>query len=279
MRPRRGGLGRGLDALLEPEPEGLRNVRVDQLQPNQYQPRSDFDDEGLAELAESLRTQGMVQPIVVAKREGGRFTIVAGERRWRAAQRAGLTEVPVVVRELANEQELLEVALVENLQRSDLNPMEEAEAFASLSKGFGLAQEEVAQQVGKSRASVANSMRLLKLPPQVQDLLRAGQLTAGQARPLIGLEAKRAVEWAERAVAEGLTARKLEALTREADRKEKPRKARLDADSRAAADRLSRKLHTKVEIRRRGKKGSLVLHFNDEEELMRLYDLLIGREN
>jgi ParB family chromosome partitioning protein len=210
----------------------------------------------------------------------GSYTIVAGERRWRAAQRAGLTEVPVVLRELAGDRELLELALVENLQRADLNPVEEAEAYRTLQDTFGLGQEEIAARVGKARTTVANTLRLLKLPEEVRDLLRDGSLTAGQARPLLALEdEEELVALARRAVARGLTARDLERASRggaeaAGARREPPAR---DVHTAAAEERLTRRLQTRVEIRRRRKGGTLSIHFHSEEELMRLFDLLMAQ--
>jgi ParB family chromosome partitioning protein len=268
---KRRGLGRGLDALLERETLGLRTVPVADLEPNRFQPRADFDQDGLEELAESIRSQGIVQPLVVTP-AGDRFLIVAGERRWRAAQRAGLTEIPVVVREVDGDQHLLELALVENLQRADLNAIEEAEAYRSLGQSFGLSHEEIGRRVGKSRATVTNALRLLKLPPEVLDMLRDGRLSAGQARPLATLAAQDALRLAERAARGGLSARKVEELATAKPSVRRPR--RQDADTQAAVERLTRTLQTKVEIRRRGRGGAVVLHFHDEESLMRLFDHL-----
>jgi len=270
---RRRGLGRGLDALLESDDLGLRNLPVGELKPNRYQPRSQFDEASLADLTESIRTQGIVQPLVVTTADRG-YLIIAGERRWRAAQRAGLAEVPVVVREVDGDQHLLELALVENLQRADLNPIEEAEAYSSLGHNFGLSHEEIGQRVGKSRTAVSNTLRLLKLPPEIQDMLRDGRLTGGQARPLAVLPGEQALRLAERAERDGLSARKLEELAAGVGKKRKP--AHEDPDTREAAQRLMRRLQTKVEIKRRGKGGTVVLHFHDEEGLMRLFDLLKG---
>ena len=271
------GLGRGLDALLEPSAPPVRTLSLGELVPNRYQPRSDFDDAGLEELAESIRSQGLVQPIVVTPGSDGKFTIIAGERRWRAARRAGLLEVPVVIRELESDRQLLELALVENLQRSDLNPVEEGEAYRSLKEAFGLSQEEIARQVGKGRSTISNAVRLLSLPEEIQDMLRDGRLAAGQARPLLSLrDGERQLELARKAVKEGLTARQLEELV---GRKLNPRAKRppgvVDPDTRAAAERLTRKLQTKVEIHRKGKGGTVRLHFYTEEELMRLYEFLL----
>lgn len=279
MSAKRRGLGRGLGALLEEEPEGLRTLPVDRLQPNRMQPRAAFDDDRLDELAESIRSQGLVQPLVVTPGTDGRYAIIAGERRWRAAQRAGLEAVPVVVREVAADRELLELALVENLQREDLNAIEEAEAYQMLQERFELSQEEIAQRVGKARSTVANALRLLRLPASIHDLLRDGRLTAGQARPLLTLADRDAQEeLARRAVREQLTARQLERLASEPKKgKKKAAQAPPEIHTAAAQDKLTRRLQTKVEIRRRGRGGQLRIHFHSEEELMRLYDLLMQR--
>jgi ParB family chromosome partitioning protein len=281
--PKRRGLGRGLDALLKPAAAEVRTLPVGQLLPNRKQPRRDFDDAALGELAASIRSQGVVQPIVVTPAGSGAYTIVAGERRWRAAQLAGLDEVPVVVRNVADDRELLELALVENLQRTDLNPVEEALAYQALQEEFGLSQEEVAQRVGKARTTVTNSLRLLNLPQPVLDLLRSGRLSAGQARPLLALgRAAEQVTLAERAVSEGLSARDLEQIAGHeggrGERKAKPPPA-LDVHSAAAAERLTQRLQTRVDIQRSRRGGGVVkIHFFSEEELMRLYDRLTGGE-
>jgi ParB family chromosome partitioning protein len=277
---RRRGLGGGLDALIqEPPPAAaVRSIPVDRLRPNRFQPRSRFDDQGLDELAESIRAQGVIQPLVVTGAGDGVYTIVAGERRWRAAQRAGLAEVPAVVREITGDRELLEVALVENLQRADLNPMEEAEAYQALQERFGLSQEEVASRVGKARPTVANTLRLLNLPAEVADLVRDGRLTAGQARPLLGLgDPDEQVRLAQRAARDGLTARDLERIAGEGRNKKRPAPKPVEVHAAAAQERLTRALQTRVEIRRRGKGGTLVVHYHSEEELMRLYDLLMAK--
>lgn len=277
------GLGRGLDALLRAD-EGVRAVAVDQLRPNRLQPRTRFDETGLAELAESIRTQGVVQPLIVQPKTDGTYTIIAGERRWRAAQLAGLTAVPVVVREVADDRQLLELALVENLQRADLDAVEEAEAFRALQEGFSLSQEEIARRVGKSRAAVANTLRLLRLPAKVLELLRAGRLTAGQARPLLALEEPIQQEIiAHRAADETLSARQLEELVARLRAPGKAKKRRSPAPAEphavAAAERLTQRLQTKVEIHRRGRGGTLRIHFHSEEELMRLFDLMMDRRS
>jgi ParB family chromosome partitioning protein len=287
--PKKRGLGRGLDALLQKSEEAPApaapppaadpvQLPVASLRPNRFQPRTQFDEAAIEELAESIRAQGVIQPIVVAPDASGAYTIIAGERRWRASRRAGLETVPVVVRPVSDDRELLELALVENLQRSDLNPLEESEAYLALQEKFGLSQEAIAARVGKARTTVTNALRLLRLPEEVQELLREGQLTAGQARPLLALAtAEEQILLAERAVREGLSARDLE---REAAPREKPPKKAakpVEVNTAAAEEKLTRRLQTKVEIRRRGKGGLLQIHFHSEEELMRLYDHLMER--
>jgi ParB family transcriptional regulator, chromosome partitioning protein len=273
------GLGRGLDALLEKAPmDEVRTLPVASLRPNRLQPRTRFDEAAIEELAESIRAQGVVQPLVVTL-QGEDWVIVAGERRWRAARRAGLEVVPVVVREVADDRELLELALVENLQRSDLNPLEEAEAYAALQEKFGLSQEAVAARVGKARTTVTNALRLLRLPEEVRELLREARLTAGQARPLLALAgAEEQIRLADRAVREELSARDLERLTapRVPAKTKKPDRP-VEVHTAAAEENLTRRLQTRVEIRRQGKGGHLRVHFHSEEELMRLYDVLIER--
>lgn len=278
MSVKRRGLGRGLDALLKPEEPGVRALPLSSLEPNRLQPRADFDETGLEGLAASIRAQGVVQPIVVTPGAEGKFIIVAGERRWRAARKAGLDEVPVVVHEVQGDRELLEMALVENLQRTDLNAVEEGEAYRSLQGTFGLSQEEIGKRVGKSRTTITNAMRLLRLPAEVQDMLRDGRLTAGQARPLLSLASEEEQSsLARRAVEKRLSARELEELTSSRKRSGKRRAIprRVDPDTATAAEKLTRRLQTRVEIQRRGRVGWVRLRFDSEEELMRLYDLLI----
>jgi ParB family chromosome partitioning protein len=292
MNARKRGLGRGLDALIQSNARedeapgggpgaGVRTLPVGSLKPNRLQPRSYFDESAIAELAASIKAQGVVQPIVVAPDPDGSYSIIAGERRWRAARHAGLEEVPVVVREVADDRERLELALVENLQRSDLNPLEEAEAYQALQEKFGLNQEEVATRIGKARTTVTNALRLLKLPAEVRELLRDGRLTAGQARPLLTLPSpEEQIDLALRAVTEGLSARDLERLTAAPKESTAPAKKPVKQDVHAAAaeEKLTRRLQTRVEIRRRGKGGDLRIHFHNEEELMRLYEMLMERE-
>lgn len=274
MSERRRGLGRGLDALIQPATQAS-SLPLEQLVPNRFQPRAEFDADDLRELADSIRAQGVVQPIVVTPAADGKFTIIAGERRFRAAALAGLQQVPVVVREDVDERGMLEMALVENLQRSDLNAVEEAEAYRSLQERFGLSQEEVAERVGKSRPTVTNSLRLLNLEPQVLQLLRDGALSAGQARPLLALEGVAQVAMAQRAAKRALSARRIEALVK-VSAKKRTRPA-VDVHTAHAQKELTSALQTKVEIRRSGRGGTVRLHFYSEEELIRLFELLVAR--
>ncbi len=277
MSDRKRGLGRGLAALL-PADEGVRSVPVGQLEPNRKQPRTRFDEQSLEELAASIRAQGVIQPLIVSPTGAGTYTIVAGERRWRAAQRAGLAAVPVVVRRVADDRQQLELALVENLQRADLNPIEEADAYRTLHEQFALSHEEIGARVGKGRSAVSNALRLLRLPGEIQELLRSGELTAGQARPLLGLnEPEAQLRLARQAAAEGLSARDLEALTgdRAAGPQRRPRTRKPpEPNAAAAAERLTQRLQTRVEIERRGRGGVIRIHYHCEEELIRLFDLL-----
>lgn len=263
------GLGRGLDALLpKVEKGGVQQLQVAQLQPSPFQPRKRLDESGIAELADSISRKGVIQPIVVRPLEGG-YEIVAGERRFTAAKQAGLTTIPAIVRELTD-QETLEIAIVENLQREDLNAMEEARAFKLL-LDFGMNQERVAEAVGKSRSSIANTLRLLMLPGRAQDAVEAGVIAAGHARAILAQpEADR--EWAfDEIVRHDLTVREAEGLKRLSPKAERRKAAgryvKLEED-------LSRFAGTRVKIAGSGKKGRIELHFHDEDELQRLLDLL-----
>ncbi len=274
MSAKKRGLGRGLDSLLKIETPTAQSLPLERLKPNRLQPRARFEGQDLDELTESIKAQGVVQPIVVTPRTDGDYTIVAGERRWRAAGRAGLAEVPVAIREVQEDRQLLEMALVENLQRTDLNPVEEGEAYRRLSADFGLSHEEIALKVGKGRASVSNALRLLRLPEEVLELLRAGRLSAGQARPLLSLSnGEEQARLARRAADGKLSARALESLT--SGRRKTGSPPPVDADTAAAAERLTRSLQTRVTIRRRGAGGTVQIAFHSEEELMRLFDLLM----
>ena len=273
-------LGKGLSALIPSSRDaaprgGLLTVPLEKLEANPRQPRRRFDEDGLAELAQSIRKAGILQPILVT-RAGERYRILAGERRVRAARAAGLAEVPVLVREGLADRDHLLLALVENLQRRDLTVLEEAEAYRHLREDFGLTQEDIAERVGKDRATVANTLRLLKLPAAVRAALEKGTLTAGHARALLTLpsaadQEKLAREFERR----GLSVRMAEArvATFEEDGPKMKRKdRRVDADTHDAELRLQRALGTKVEIHRRRRGGEVRISFYSEEELIRLFE-------
>lgn len=275
----RQALGKGLSALLKDreettEPE-LRELDLDLLEPNPFQPRQVFADAKLEELSQSIRTHGFVQPLIVRK-HGDRYQIVAGERRWRAAQRLGLLRVPALVREVSNEK-LLEVSLIENIQRENLNPIEEARAYHRLAHEFGLTQEEVAQRTGKERSTVANFLRLLKLPKDIQQMIQEGILSMGHARALLGLESHSLQrEIAERASSQGWSVRQLERSIA-AGKKTKPKTnvpTPLDPNVRAALEHLERVLGTRVRIVENGPRGRIEIEYYSQEDLHRLYDHL-----
>lgn len=280
--PRKTALGKGLSALIptsrpESAGPGLRTVGLDLLDANKRQPRQRFDDAGLEELSKSIRRTGILQPILVTK-EGGRFRIVAGERRVRAARLAGLSEVPVIVREGVTDRDHLLLALIENLQRRDLTALEEAEAYRHLKDDFSLTQEDVAERVGKDRATVANALRLLKLAAPVREALENGEITAGHARALLALpSAADQEQLAREVVRRGLSVRATEAraLAMQAGKKKKKTRG-VDADTRDAELRLGRALGTRVEIRRKRRGGEVRISFFSEEELIGLFERLSG---
>ena len=281
-------LGRGLKALIPDTPKarsGLAEIPVDRLRPNPEQPRRAFDQGALDELADSIRRHGVLQPLLVSEDGAGGYVVIAGERRWRAARAAGLTTVPAVIRERLGARDELALALVENLQRRDLSPLEEARAFEHLRSEHGLSQAEIADQVGLDRSTVANALRLLKLPEAIQAWVEAGDLSAGHGRTLLGFaDDDVRLEWARRALAEGLSVRELEraaADARPASASPRPKGARPAADPNltAAEERLSLRLGAPVAIRpRRRGGGSVVIACADDDELMRVFDLLMGGE-
>jgi ParB family chromosome partitioning protein len=276
-------LGRGLGALIPqreapPAPSGLAEIPLSQISPNPYQPRKSFNEASIDELARSVREHGIVQPLVVT-RAGDRYKLIAGERRFRAAQKAGLTSVPAVIKEIAQEGDALQIALIENIQREDLNPMEEALAYHQLHEDFGLTQEEIAQRVGKERSTVANFLRLIKLPEPVKKLLASGQLSMGHARALLAVEsAKKQEQLAARVVKRNLNVRQTEGLAAESSTKaEKKAEKEKDVFTRDAEEKLQRALRTKVEIDRRRRGGVIHIRFGSEDELIRVVDDLMGR--
>jgi ParB family chromosome partitioning protein len=282
MTTRKPALGKGLSALLPgpdvPRGTSARELDVASLAPSRYQPRRRFDEAGLADLAASIKEQGIVQPIVVVPGSGGRYEIVAGERRWRAAAKAGLTRVPVVIRERRSDRDMLELALVENLQREDLNPLEAAEAYHRLREEFGLTQEQIASRVGKDRATVANALRLLRLPASVREKIREGALSAGHARALAALSSaddqeRLAEEILRRALSVRQTEKRVAAIAAGPRVRHERRR---DPFTRDAEEKLSRRLHTRVRIARRRRGGRIEISFASEEELIGLYERLAG---
>lgn len=282
MAAKKRGLGRGLDALLggstvdklqeeatQVDPNELQYLPLDLIQRGKYQPRRDMDVTALEELAHSIKTHGVMQPIVVRPIAKGRFEIVAGERRWRASQQAGLEKIPAMVRELADEAAVA-MALIENIQREDLNPIEEAMALQRLQQEFQLTQQQVADAVGKSRVTITNLLRLISLPEEIKTLLSHGDLEMGHARALLGLPLEQQVEGARHVVARSLTVRQTEALVRQwLNSKEKPAAvAKADPDITRLEQRLAERLGSPVQIKHGQKgKGQLVIRYSSLDEL------------
>ncbi|MDH1237108.1 ParB/RepB/Spo0J family partition protein [Stutzerimonas stutzeri] len=282
MATKKRGLGRGLDALLggasvsamqeeaaKVDTRELQQLPLELVQRGKYQPRRDMDPQALEELAQSIRNHGVMQPIVVRPVEGGRYEIIAGERRWRASQQAGLERVPALVREVPDEAAIA-MALIENIQREDLNPIEEAVALQRLQQEFQLTQQQVADAVGKSRVSVSNLLRLIALPEEIKTLLSHGDLEMGHARALLGLPADQQVEGARHVVARGLTVRQTEALVRQwLSDKEKPKaEVKSDPDISRLEQRLAERLGSPVQIKHGQKgRGQLVIRYSSLDEL------------
>ena len=291
MSDRKPALGKGLSALIPDAPDTLATPRpslevdIDLLTPNDYQPRAHVDDERLQDLARSIQANGIIQPIVVRRSDDGRYHIIAGERRWRAAQVAGLHRVPVVVKDVGagEKKRRLELALIENIQRENLNPIEEAQAYQKLVDEFGLRQEDVAVQVGKDRSSVANTLRLLKLPEEVRAEVASGRLSMGHARAIVGLTSEAEQRRIARDVlARQLSVRETEAIIKKSAAPDTPgattRSAKTkDVHTRAAEEQLKLSLGTSVEIKRRGKGGTVEIAFASENELQRIYEFLTDR--
>ncbi|AJE04604.1 ParB/RepB/Spo0J family partition protein [Geobacter pickeringii] len=273
------GLGKGMAALLPVvEEEGKRyfSCPIEEIRPNKNQPRKTFVPEKLEELAASIREKGIIQPLVV-RRKGDHYELIAGERRWRAAQKAELREVPVVIQDVS-EDTALEMALIENIQREDLNAVEEAEAYHALMETFGLTQEELAKRVGKDRSTVANSLRLLKLSPELKRDIVEERLAMGHARALLALESGEQQREAREAIVRGnLTVREAEALVKRARSAPRPRvSARSDVHGSDLVEQLQRRFMAKVAVRRSGKGGRIEIAFSGQEELTRLVELLLG---
>lgn len=293
---RRRGLGKGLGALIpqgddaeeaaeeraaaraEQAGSGLATVPIDAITPNPRQPRSRMDEAALDELAASIEEHGLIQPLIVHDEGDGRYVLIAGERRWRAAERAGMEAVPVVVKE-ASPQTMLEMALIENVQRADLNPLEEATAYRQLIDDFGLTQEQVAQRVGKSRPAVANVVRLLDLPPKIQQAVVDEEISGGHARALLGLPTPEAQLAVMRDILKnGLSVRQTEERVRRLKQGEKPRSRpaqRLPPELRNLETQFRQSLGTRVNIQKKGNGGRVVIHYYSDEELQAIYEAIV----
>lgn len=283
MATKRKALGKGLGALLPSVPTGAvektyMDLPIDEVVPNKYQPRTAFDDQALNELAQSIKSDGVIQPVIV-RRSGSVYELITGERRWRAAKRAGLKTIPAVVRDVS-EFRTLEWALIENIQRQDLNPIEEATAYASLIDDFHLTQEELAARVGRDRSSIANYLRLLRLPPEVKDKIQRNELSMGHARALTSLEkAKDQIELANRIIAEQLNVRQVENLIRATRTTPRKHKAATvgpvqDPNVRAAQQKLQEHFGTKVHIGA----SKIEIYYDNPDDLIRIYELILQGE-
>jgi len=276
-------LGRGLGALIPQKVEhspavgGLTHIPLDRISANPYQPRKMFNERSIEELTRSVREHGIVQPLVVTRTSDNRYRLIAGERRFRAAQKAGLQSVPAVIKDLKHEGDALQLALIENIQREDLNPMEEASAYHQLHDEFGLTQEEISKRVGKERSTVANFLRLIKLPDSVKQRLASGQLSMGHARALLSLDsAKKQEQLADRIVKNSLNVRQAEMLASggaATAKKEKPK----DVFTRDAEEKLTKVFRTKVEINRKKRGGTIHIRFTSEDDLIRIFEDMTGR--
>ena len=278
LTPRQ-ALGKGLGALIPekgtPEGEGKKALQcgIEDVQPNPFQPRKTFSDEQLQELVDSIREKGILQPLLVRRKSDG-YELIAGERRWRAAQRAGLREIPILVRNVSDS-EMLELSLIENIQRENLNPIEEAEAFKRLMEQFHLTQEEISKKVGKDRTTIANTVRLLRLPPEIKLSLAEGKITMGHARAFLSLDGtdKQKLLW-KRLLAGGLSVRQTESLVKRLRARSSPAPRRSNSEWSTVVEELQRALGTKVRIVGERKRGKIEINFFSPAELDRIIDLL-----
>lgn len=281
MAKAKGGLGKGLDALFvdnNTDAASISTLAINEIEPNRDQPRKQFDAAALSDLADSIRQYGVLQPLVVRPMPDGAYQLVAGERRWRAARMAGISEIPVVIKELTDAQ-TMELALIENLQREDLNPIEEAVGFQDLMEKFGLTQEEVSQRVGKSRPVVTNAMRLLHLPEEVRAMVQNGKISAGHARSLLSLEDDDLIrQTALDIVRKGLSVRQVEAIAKKHKQAKRPAKQQTSVwDNSYFAEvqlALSESLSRKVKVEGEGSKGKLIIEFYDEQDLKNIAQAL-----
>ena len=287
MAPKKMGLGKGLGALIpEMEPDESRNLLycgIEEIRPNRSQPRKHFDESKLQELADSIRAKGVLEPLIVKKAADG-YELIIGERRWRAAQKAGLKEVPVLVKEM-DDREVLEASLIENVQRDDLNPLEEAGAYIRLVEEFGISQEELGTRLGKDRTTISNTLRLLKLPPEVKEQLLHNRISSGHARAILSLEMKeKQRELCNLIIQKGLSVREAEALAKQWSKKPKKvtipeRKGRdLESQLNALGDSLRQFLGTKIKIAIKGKRGKIEIEYYSFEDLERIIETIVGNQ-
>lgn len=270
---KKGGLGKGLDAIFAENTEeagGAVTVKLNEIEPNRDQPRKEFDDEALSELADSIAQHGVLQPLLVRPIFTGGYQIVAGERRWRAARMAGVTELPVVIRDLDDAQ-VMQLALIENLQREDLSPLEEAMGYQSLMEQYDFTQEEISKTVGKSRPAVANALRLLSLPEEIRDMIETGELSAGHGRALLAFSGEEAMlEAAKKAVKEELTVRQLEKMAQESKKEGSPAPKQMNHYYEEVRLALGEHLGRKVKVSGTKKKGEIRIEFYGEDDLKAL---------
>jgi ParB family chromosome partitioning protein len=286
MATKRMALGKGLGALLpefgQAEPKTLLYCGIEEIFPNRSQPRKHFDESKLQELAESIKEKGILEPLIVRRTDQG-YELIVGERRWRAAQKAGLKEVPVVVKE-AERREVLEISLIENLQREDLNPIEAAEAFKYLTEEFHISQEDLSKRIGKDRTTIANTLRLLKLPVEIRNQLLQNRITSGHARAILSLESKeKQKELCAQIIKKGLSVREAEVLAKRWSEKPKKatpipqRKGDLESQLNSLQDSLRKFLGTKVKIQQKGKRGKIEIEYYSQQELERIVEAILGK--
>ena len=268
-------MGKGLDALIPDKGDGILQLEIARILPGSQQPRKRFDETALKELSASIKEKGVLQPVIVSRTGDGSFNLIAGERRWRAAQLAGLKKIPAIVKNVAS-RDSLEIALIENIQREDLNPIETADAFDKLMKEFGMTQEELSEKVGKERATVANFLRLLKLPDEIKDLLYTGALSMGHAKAILAIEGRMAqIEAARAIVKKGMSVREAESLSKKV-KKSGRTTVEKDVQIKSLEEKLTRHLATKVRLHQKTKKaGKVEIEYYSLEELDRLLDILM----
>lgn len=286
MVTKRMALGKGLGALLPElkpeEPKTLLHCGIEEIIPNRSQPRKHFDESKLQELAGSIKEKGILEPLIVRRVDQG-YELIIGERRWRAAQKAGLKEVPIIIKEVDG-RDLLEISLIENLQREDLNPIEAAEAFKHLIEEFNISQEDLSKRIGKDRTTIANTLRLLKLPPEIRELLIQNRLTSGHARAILSLETKeKQIELSSLIIKKGLSVREAETLAKRWSAKANvsiPKSFKRDdlkSQLQSIQDSLRKHLGTKVHILSKGPKGKIEIEYYSHQDLERLVDVILGK--